>query len=141
MGLGDLIERKSAIDVRLNPALVDSAHELLRPLGNFFAFAPHVTEVQAEDALVAIHQSQRMKLRRLHQSFHCPDLPADSRSRRRGHAENSHSSRRPQSAIGLLPTRAAQWLEGQFNSTPLLQLQEPGQHVSTATTQAGAEPT
>src|SRR5713226_3073505 len=90
VGLGDLIERKSAIDVWLNPALVDSAYDLLRPVSHFLAFAPHVTEVQAEHALVAIHQGQRMKLRRLHQSLHRAELPADAACRCRRHAEDSH---------------------------------------------------
>src|SRR6185295_14399091 len=56
VGVGDLLERKYAIDVRMNPAFRDAAHDLLGPGVDLFAFVPHVTEVQAEDALVAIHQ-------------------------------------------------------------------------------------
>src|SRR5205807_1127251 len=45
MRCGDLIERKSAIDVRSYPAFRDTAHDFARPTGNLFAFAPHMTEV------------------------------------------------------------------------------------------------
>src|SRR5216684_690108 len=60
-----LVERKRAIHMGLNPALLDASHNLERPARNFLAFAPHMTEVQAEHAFVATHQSQRMKLRSL----------------------------------------------------------------------------
>ena len=45
MRCGDLIERKSAIDVRSYPAFRDTAHDFTRPTGNLFAFAPHVSEI------------------------------------------------------------------------------------------------
>src|SRR5437588_12102157 len=114
MRIGDLIEWERAIDMRPNPTFRDTAHDFARPAGNLFAFAPHVTEVQAEHALVAIHQGERMKPRSLGQCFYCSQLSQDARGGSSRHPKDSHPSRVPQTAIALLPTLTAERIDNQF---------------------------
>src|SRR5438270_12106080 len=41
----NLIKWESAIHVRLNPPFMNSAHDVLSPISDLLAFAPHVSEV------------------------------------------------------------------------------------------------
>src|SRR6266581_1547507 len=102
MRIGDLIEWERAIDMRSDPAFSDTAHDFAHPAGDPFAFAPHVSEVQAEHAFVTIHQRERMKPRSLSQCFYCPQLSLDARGGSSRHSKDSHPSRGSQSAIALL---------------------------------------
>src|SRR5262249_22503506 len=69
MGIGNLIEWKGAIYVRTNPTFGHAAHYFLGPAGHLFAFTPHVTQVQAEDALITVHEAQRVESRHLRDRF------------------------------------------------------------------------
>ena len=80
MRIGDLIEWKSAIDVGLNPTFGHAAHDLLSPAANLFAFAPHVSEIQAKDSFVPIHQRERVKARHLCYRFQCAEFAPDAGS-------------------------------------------------------------
>ena len=55
MCVGDLVKRKSAVDMGLNPPFVHAAHDLSRPGSDLFPFAPHVTQIHAKDTFVAVH--------------------------------------------------------------------------------------
>src|ERR1043166_7013943 len=81
VGIGDLLEGKYAIDMRANQACGDAARNLLGPGADLFAFVPHVTEIQAEDAFVAIHQPDGIVTGHLRDGFEGANLPPDSRGR------------------------------------------------------------
>ena len=55
VSVADLCEGKSAINMRPDPTLFDSAHDLACPTGHFLSFSPHVAEVQAKHAAVSIN--------------------------------------------------------------------------------------
>src|SRR5438093_6278476 len=63
MRFGDLVEWKSAINVRADPSFLNTAHAFAGPGGNFFAFLPHVSAVKAEHTTISIHHTQAMKPR------------------------------------------------------------------------------
>src|SRR5258708_576240 len=72
MRFRNLIKGKSAIHVRMDPVFIDPVHDLFHPARNLFSFAPKVPEVQAKDAFVTTHQTQRIESRALYYSFEGP---------------------------------------------------------------------
>src|ERR1041384_3439577 len=124
VGVGDLLERKYAIDVRMNPAFGNAAHDLPGPRADFFAFVPHVTEIQAEDAFVPIHQPDGIETGHLRDGFQSSNLAQDSRRRSHRHPEHSHASSSPQSAIAFLPACAAQRIDYQLNTTSIREIEQ-----------------
>src|SRR6266849_3449481 len=79
VGVCDLIEWESAIDIGLKPTFIDPADNLAGPTCDFFAFTPHVSEIQTKHAPITIHQGQWMEPRSLCQGFHGPQLSSYSR--------------------------------------------------------------
>src|SRR5437660_12915730 len=92
VGITDLLEGKYAIYMGMNPAFVNAAHDLLCPGADLFTFIPHVTEIQAEDAFVAIHQPDGIVTRHLRDGFQSSNLTQDSRGRSDRHPEHSHAT-------------------------------------------------
>src|SRR3954464_15697279 len=111
VGVGDLIERKRPIDVRPNPAFRNAAHNLLRPVSHFLAFAPHVTEVQAEHSLVTIHESERIVTRHLSDRFQRAQLSSQTRSQSYRHPKHTHAAGGAQGPITFFPTIATQRID------------------------------
>src|SRR2546429_2868679 len=107
-----------------NPAFINAAHDLLCPGADLFAFVPHVTEIQAEDAFVAIHQPDWIVPRHLRDGFQSSNLTQDSRGRSDRHPEHSHATSDAQSAIAFLPASTAQRIDNQFNAPFIREIQQ-----------------
>src|SRR5271165_3126280 len=63
MGDCSLVEWKGPRDLRLDRALLPQAHQLVEPPAHAVDLAPHVTEVDAENALVGAHEGEGIELK------------------------------------------------------------------------------
>ena len=99
------VEAEALRDSGLDHPLAPEVEELTRPFADATDLAPHVSEIDAEDALIGVHQRNRIELKprraREHgqHAKHAALLPAG----RRGNAEHAQPPRRREDAIALLP--------------------------------------
>src|ERR1700722_20377101 len=117
-------ELERARDPRLDGALLPEPYELIHPAGGAISFVPHVPQVDAKDALVRVHQGERIELKpgppsnHRHHPEHSPGL---IRGGRRS-AKNSKSTCGREKPVALLERLAADRVEDEFDTPALSDL-------------------
>src|ERR1700722_15595514 len=118
MRLRSFGEREGARDLRLDGALCPQVQELIGPLALATDLTPHMAEVDAEDALVRIHQRQRVEMKpgdagkRSQHSEQAAFLAAHGR----GNTEYAKPSCRCENAISFLPRLATDGVENELDA-------------------------
>src|ERR1700680_2628034 len=121
MCLRSLVEAEAPRDLRLDHALATQSQYLLGPFAHAIDLAPHVSKVDAEDALVRVHQRDRIELkpRRTRQhgehAKHAAVLPIC----RGGNAEHAEPPCRGENAISLLPGIAADGIKDELDAAAI----------------------
>ncbi len=115
---GDLRQRKAAVDVRAHPPGFHAFEESPHPPRRHLGLAPHVTEIDAEDGFVRVHERHRMEER------HARGGPAEAkrsrelRGRRGGDAEHPEPAARAQRTVALLPMRTTERIDDERDTLP-----------------------
>src|SRR5436305_6820855 len=101
---GGLIEREGPRNSRLQHALRGEIENLIGPEADAVDLVPQVTEIDAEDALVGVHQRYGIELqpRRARQRPHDPDQTPLLAGGGRRHAEYAEPPGRREQAIAFL---------------------------------------
>src|ERR1700722_2181331 len=115
------IEAEALRDLRLDDALPPQIQELGCPAAQAFDLPPHVSEIDAEHALIGIHERQRIELqpRRARKHAHHPENVALLAAGGFRNPEHAEPTGRRENAIALLPGCAADGIENELDATAL----------------------